>query len=226
MKKIKGLVIIFSLFLFVSCDYNVNDSRHGNYNDKHQEGRDTENSDTNLLEEDMHKQHESVQNKFAHQDIIILDAPYKVEASEKSKFQDVISSYIDMKSAFVKDDLDKIDESIVVFKENVNKVNGELLKKEGTSAWKQHAKLYTTKLDEMAHIDGIENKRSYFSHISEIMYCTLKSFDFAKQQKLYVIHCPMAFEGKGAYWISDTKVIKNPYFGSKMLNCGSVKEEL
>ena len=31
---------------------------------------------------------------------------------------------------------------------------------------------------------------------------------------------------KGAYWISDTKEVKNPYYGSSMLDCGVVEEEI
>jgi hypothetical protein len=32
--------------------------------------------------------------------------------------------------------------------------------------------------------------------------------------------------GKGGTWISETKEIVNPYEGTKMLNCGSVKKVL
>ncbi len=40
---------------------------------------------------------------------------------------------------------------------------------------------------------------------------------------LYKEFCPMANDGKGAYWLSTEKDIKNPYYGSSMLTCGSVK---
>ena len=43
---------------------------------------------------------------------------------------------------------------------------------------------------------------------------------------LYYQYCPMAFNGKGAYWISNVKEIYNPYFGSKMMDCGAVEEEI
>ncbi len=39
---------------------------------------------------------------------------------------------------------------------------------------------------------------------------------------LYKQHCPMAFDGEGADWLSNEAAVKNPYFGDKMLNCGSV----
>lgn len=45
-------------------------------------------------------------------------------------------------------------------------------------------------------------------------------------RKLYQSHCPMYNENKGATWLSESAEIKNPYFGNKMLNCGSVQEEI
>jgi Cu(I)/Ag(I) efflux system membrane fusion protein len=42
---------------------------------------------------------------------------------------------------------------------------------------------------------------------------------------LFIDHCPMA-QDSGADWLSATEQIANPYFGSKMFRCGSVKERL
>ncbi|MDR6156648.1 hypothetical protein QF023_000164 [Chryseobacterium sp. SLBN-27] len=49
---------------------------------------------------------------------------------------------------------------------------------------------------------------------------------FGSTQKMYQDFCPMYNDGKGAIWISEAKAIKNPYYGSQMLTCGSVKKEL
>ena len=43
---------------------------------------------------------------------------------------------------------------------------------------------------------------------------------------IYMMYCPMANEGKGAYWFSANKEVKNPYYGAEMLTCGEVKEEI
>lgn len=42
--------------------------------------------------------------------------------------------------------------------------------------------------------------------------------------EVYRQFCPMAFDGTGGYWLSDSKEIRNPYYGDKMLKCGVVKE--
>ena len=43
-------------------------------------------------------------------------------------------------------------------------------------------------------------------------------------QVVYNQYCPMADDNKGAYWLSNDKNVLNPYFGSAMLACGSVKQ--
>ena len=70
----------------------------------------------------------------------------------------------------------------------------------------------------------IEHQREHFADMSEGMYAIVKAFGGGKT--LYHDHCPMAKEGKGAMWLSETKEIKNPYFGEKMMECGSVEEEI
>ncbi len=46
---------------------------------------------------------------------------------------------------------------------------------------------------------------------------------------LYQAYCPMYNNNnnnKGGAWLSTSKEINNPYFGSKMLKCGSVQQEI
>lgn len=43
---------------------------------------------------------------------------------------------------------------------------------------------------------------------------------------LYQAYCPMYNNNKGGAWLSTSKEISNPYFGSKMMKCGSVQQEI
>lgn len=43
---------------------------------------------------------------------------------------------------------------------------------------------------------------------------------------MYKDFCPMYNNGKGAFWLSETKEIKNPYLGKAMPTCGTIQEEL
>ena len=57
------------------------------------------------------------------------------------------------------------------------------------------------------------------------MFSLLKQADL-RNAGIYRQYCPMAFNDKGAYWLSDETDIKNPYFGKKMLECGEVTDTL
>lgn len=173
----------------------------------------------------MHNQHNSLANNFSHKDIIILEQAYQLAEGTKAELEQVVEAYIQLKDAFAKDNEKDADIAARLMSEKVEAVVPTKLEGEGLKAWQNHQELYQAKLKEMMHIKGLDNKRSYFGHLSEIMYCTIKSFGL-KQGNLFAIYCPMAFDGKGAYWISDSKAIQNPYLGAKMPTCGEIKEEL
>lgn len=73
--------------------------------------------------------------------------------------------------------------------------------------------------------DDVEVQRKAFKALSERMY-ELASSNKLEFNTLYKQYCPMAFDDTGAYWLSDSKEIRNPYFGDKMLKCGRVEETL
>lgn len=75
-----------------------------------------------------------------------------------------------------------------------------------------------------ANAGNIAHQREHFDLLSKDMYDLVKAFGAG--QTLYKDFCPMYNDNKGAIWLSETKEIKNPYFGKSMQTCGSVKEEL
>ena len=70
-----------------------------------------------------------------------------------------------------------------------------------------------------------EKQRLAFGTVSRAFYSLLKNAD-AKNLRTYHEFCPMAFNDKGATWLSDESEIKNPYFGQKMMECGEVTDSL
>jgi hypothetical protein len=78
--------------------------------------------------------------------------------------------------------------------------------------------------DNLKSADNLAKQREIFQKISDKMYTMVK--EMGSTHDVYYVHCPMAFENKGAYWLSEEEEIKNPYFGDAMMNCGEVKETL
>lgn len=80
-----------------------------------------------------------------------------------------------------------------------------------------------TAANKLAATLDIGEQRKAFSFLSDEMATLVKGN--IKSGKVYKDFCPMALNG-GAYWLSSDKEIRNPYFGDKMLKCGSVKETI
>lgn len=76
----------------------------------------------------------------------------------------------------------------------------------------------------LANTSDLEEQRKVFSTLSNEMATLVKGK--LSMGSLYLEYCPMANNNEGAYWLSNEKQIKNPYFGDKMLKCGSVKETI
>lgn len=66
----------------------------------------------------------------------------------------------------------------------------------------------------------IDQQRAHFVNMSKAVYELVKAYGAG--MTLYHDHCPMY--NNGTMWLSETKDIRNPYYGDEMMNCGYVEE--
>ena len=64
-------------------------------------------------------------------------------------------------------------------------------------------------------------QREKFATLSANMFALAKTIKLSNEP-FYQQYCPM----KKASWLSSNKAIENPYYGSAMLTCGSIKNTL
>jgi len=107
---------------------------------------------------------------------------------------------------------------------------GDEAKKAAVELQKSLASLSNGKkaADEVAKIAAtadLKAQRLAFSNLSNEMASLVKGGKLSGGT-LYLEYCPMANNNTGAFWLSNEKQIKNPYFGDMMLSCGSVKETI
>lgn len=147
------------------------------------------------------------------------------ENNNDGSIDDVLAGYLDLKNALTNDNgknaanaanqiavtLAKVDES--TFTSEQKKVYGQL--KDDIN---EHADHIGSNSSNIAH------QREHFELLSNNMVDLVKAM--GSSQTLHRDFCPMYNNKKGAYWLSETKEIKNPYYGSEMLKCGEVKEEI
>jgi hypothetical protein len=71
---------------------------------------------------------------------------------------------------------------------------------------------------------NIRHQREHFDMLSQDLYQLYKAIN--PGQTLYLDHCPMYNNNKGAIWLSESREIRNPYLGKEMPDCGMVQAEL
>lgn len=133
---------------------------------------------------------------------------------QQVEIPDVLTGYINLKDALVATDFDAAKKAAEVFKVAVT---GKI-----DAGFETAINSVTDKIIEAT---AVEDQRIYFEQVSTLMYALAENGQF-EGQKLYKQFCPMAFDNKGAYWLSLDENILNPYFGDKMLKCGYVEEVL
>lgn len=77
------------------------------------------------------------------------------------------------------------------------------------------------KAEAIATSNNIKTQRAHFYAVSDEMII-IAGKSILSRDDIFVQYCPMA---KG-HWLSDSKKIVNPYYGSEMLACGYIKEEI
>ena len=150
---------------------------------------------------------------------------FQVDASFQQQLASVFTSYIELKEAFVLSDATKVKEEATGTNEALGKVDMKLLSGVAHNDWMNYLSPIQTSLKEIQASTDIEVQRKAFSTLSDNLYKSIKAFGLGDKKAFYDF-CPMAFNNEGGYWLSDQKEIRNPYFGDKMLTCGSIQETL
>jgi Cu(I)/Ag(I) efflux system membrane fusion protein len=158
-------------------------------------------------------------------DEVKLAAVFDINDNFKSQFSDVVLSYLNLKDEFVATDAMKATEAAGDVKIAMGKVEMELLKGEAHMIWMTMMTNINRAVEKIINNSDIEAQRLAFSDLSDEMYNTVKRFDISGLN-IYYQFCPMAKNDKGAYWLSSSAEIRNPYFGDVMLKCGEIKETL
>lgn len=143
----------------------------------------------------------------------------------KTDFTELYQHYQHLIGALANDDDKEASNGATGILEALAKINNSGLTEEQA---KEYADLKADIKEHAEHIKdnigNIEHQREHLDLLSKDFYDLAK--DFGTKKTLYKIHCPMYNDNKGAFWISTTKEIKNPYYGQEMISCGEVQEEI
>jgi Cu(I)/Ag(I) efflux system membrane fusion protein len=161
----------------------------------------------------------------ANQTMDMTKKEVEINAKFKEQLQRVYDTYILMKDAFVASDASKVSKNARDLKSALEDADMGLLEGNAHMEWMKQLEKLNMEIEKISVSKDIEKQRLAFAEFNDIFYSSLKTFGL-HHGTVYYQYCPMARGDKGAFWFSNIKEIKNPYFGESMLSCGETRETL
>ena len=148
-------------------------------------------------------------------------AKYKVDGTFRELSTTLFQQYLELHLSLSEDSFDDSKEILLEIKSILTTFNTNEL----SIPAKKIFELF--KLSMIKAFSNLENTilfndiRIVFDQLSSWIILFIENKWLSYDENLIKFYCPMAFDNKGAFWVQDDEEILNPYFGSKMINCGN-----
>ncbi|MEP0368603.1 MAG: efflux RND transporter periplasmic adaptor subunit [Cyclobacteriaceae bacterium] len=152
------------------------------------------------------------------------EVTYDSDSEFKEQLQAVFSAYLPVKDALIESDVNTASKEAENLKKAIDEVDMKLVKDEAHIEWMKDLNILQKSTEGIQNETDLEKARMMLSPLSDQLFHSLKKYQVEVDG--YRQYCPMAMDNQGAFWISDSDKILNPYFGDAMLTCGNVEEHL
>lgn len=201
MKKLI-LAITAATFVIVSCNSN---------NQTAKEDHSMMNHDSTMPMQD---------NKMMDENVKMVSATFPtVDAGVSTYMKSMLQNYLSTKNALIDGNSEKAASSSAAMYEAMKSFDKSLLTAEQKKVYDE---IESDLKEHAEHIskNKLDHQREHFAMMSKDIYDMVKAFGAG--MTLYHDHCPMFQDG--SMWLSESKDIRNPYYGEKMMTCGTVEE--
>ncbi len=137
----------------------------------------------------------------------------------KLEIDSLLSHYFAIQQALSNDELPAANESAGAFLTAFH----EIPKNPSSKLKTIHEQLHPA-ANAIAEAQDLKQARGmHFESLTKGMIQLIEQFGTGENQNVYLMHCPMALDNEGADWLQKDPELRNPYFGSMMLRCGSTQ---
>lgn len=140
----------------------------------------------------------------------------------------LLENYYGVKDALVAEDDRAVRNAGAALQADLNQLDSFIMKSSSGyyNLWKPRDSVrYAVNLMLRMKDENFAGRRLLFRSLSSNMYILLQKSGLRNAQ-VYRLYDPAAFNDAGAYWLSNSPKIRNPYFGAKMLEWGEVVDTL
>jgi len=170
-----------------------------------------------LLENDIG----SLRNQLGLYDVVIRPVLNEVF---RDQLAEVYAEYFTLQQGLSGDDPEAAARAIEQMLSKLKNVDMTLISGAEHAFWMQVSNDLEKVLTDAAQTEDIKVQREHFYLLSQSLIKLAQRFGAGGTEVVYTMHCPMAFDNRGADWLQDNDQLLNPYFGAAMLRCGSITE--
>lgn len=196
MKSLFYVMLFISTTAFIAC--NDNDNSHNDHN------------------------HDGHEHGLSNEDIPVVNAEMETDSIFQEHIDVIAHFYTHIQTGLADDDAEEVSIRAKQLVNHMHEYDTVVFAEKEQEVYDK----YEIKIIELSkaiqNTEDIEAQRKYFESISDVIYQLVKTV--GTTEPLYKSYCPMALDGKGAMWLSETEEIANPYYGASMYSCGSVQE--
>jgi Cu(I)/Ag(I) efflux system membrane fusion protein len=154
-----------------------------------------------------------------------LKAPYATEFYDS--LQITMDAYYDLTDGLSQGNATYADKWAAILRQHVDSLPLEMLQMDSArlGAIRTATGSISAELTGLLGEKDLEGKRAGFEAVSDMLYDIIQATGL-KGKTIYRQYCPMAFNDRGAYWMSSSSKLQNPYFGNGMLGCVELTDSL
>jgi Cu(I)/Ag(I) efflux system membrane fusion protein len=144
----------------------------------------------------------------------------------RQELSSIISPYLAIGKALAADNPNTAAEAANNLQQVVEAVSGQSLSGKAAERWAVERASLSKVVARLGNANDLPDLRSAFALLSDELLTLYRTFGLPSSQSLFELHCPMAFDGRGASWLQADKQVRNPYYGASMLKCADRVERL
>lgn len=137
-----------------------------------------------------------------------------------------VAPYLQLSQALAADDLDAAKRAVEPLHQRLASLLPIVSDDKSVEMWSKEKRDLSEIIARLQKANDLATLRSGFALLSEQMLSLERMFGLPTDLTLHELHCPMAFEGRGASWIQSDDAVRNPYYGASMLKCADKVEKL
>ena len=144
----------------------------------------------------------------------------------RQQLDQLLSPYLAMGEGLASDDLAAATTGVDQLDQVLNSIDSGSIDAAVGKRWQAEQKGLSAILGRLSRASDLDSMRSAFALLSDEMLTIQRTFGFQSANQLFELHCPMAFDGRGATWLQTNDTVRNPYYGGSMLKCADRVESL